>query len=217
MCTWQDALRTPAFWVFGIASALYGLVASGIGLFNESILAERGFSPEVYYRALAVTAITGLVGNFVAGAWLRLAVAATRPHRGSRFSWRCARRTAARHDARHVMAQAVAIGLAGGFVMVVFFSFWPRVYGRTDLGRIQGVAQALTVFASAIGPLLLAGCVEWTGSYGAMFYLLAAVIGVTAFSAMMTPLPAASPNSPRDKTPAGSPSDRALPAADDRS
>ena len=30
----------------------------------------------------------------------------------------------------HVMAQAVAMGIAGGFVMVVFFSFWGRAYGR---------------------------------------------------------------------------------------
>src|SRR2546427_9564237 len=37
-----EALRTPAFWVFAIGTSLYGLVASGIGLFNESILAERG-------------------------------------------------------------------------------------------------------------------------------------------------------------------------------
>jgi hypothetical protein len=51
-----------------VASSLYGLAASGIGRFNESILAERGFAPEVYHRALAVTAITGLAGNFVAGA-----------------------------------------------------------------------------------------------------------------------------------------------------
>ena len=48
---------------------MYGLVASGIGLFNESILAERGFAPGVYHQALAVTAITGLAGNFAAGAW----------------------------------------------------------------------------------------------------------------------------------------------------
>ena len=53
--TLQSALRSPAFWVFGIASSLYGLVASGIGLFNESILTERGFAPDVYHRALAVT------------------------------------------------------------------------------------------------------------------------------------------------------------------
>src|SRR5262245_22294883 len=43
--TLGDALRGGAFWVFALAASLYGLVASGIGLFNESILAERGFSP----------------------------------------------------------------------------------------------------------------------------------------------------------------------------
>jgi hypothetical protein len=30
------------------------------------------------------------------------------------------------------------MGLAGGFVMVIFFSFWGRAYGRAHLGRIQG-------------------------------------------------------------------------------
>jgi MFS family permease len=37
--TLRQALATPAFWVFGLASAVYGLIASGIALFNESILA----------------------------------------------------------------------------------------------------------------------------------------------------------------------------------
>ncbi len=44
--------------------------------------------------------------------------------------------------------------------MVLFFSVWPRAFGRRDLGRIQGAAQALTVLASAVGPLLLAWCVD---------------------------------------------------------
>ena len=65
--TLGEALRSPG-WVFALASSIYGLVASGIGLLNESILAERGFTPDVYYNALAVTAITGLAGNFAAGA-----------------------------------------------------------------------------------------------------------------------------------------------------
>ena len=52
-----------------MGAALYGLVASGIGLFNESILAERGFGPDVYYQTLIVTALTALMGNF-GGGWL---------------------------------------------------------------------------------------------------------------------------------------------------
>jgi MFS family permease len=89
----------------------------------------------------------------------------------------------------HVMAWAVAMGLGGGIVMVLFFSVWPRVFGRRHLGRIQGLAQALTVLASAIGPLLLAWCVAWTGSYAAMFQMLSAVVLATAGAAAVVPLP----------------------------
>ena len=83
----------------------------------------------------------------------------------------------------HVMAYAVVMGLAGGFVMVVFFSFWGRAYGRAHLGRIQGAAQILTVLASAVGPLLLAQCVALTGSYAAAFYALAAVVAALGLAA----------------------------------
>jgi MFS family permease len=179
----------PAFWIFAIGAALYGLVASGIGLFNESILAERGFGPDLYYQTLVVTAMTALLGNFLGG-WLAgrmpldrlLAISlavltagvAVLPFVGTRWQ---------------VMLWAVAMGLGGGLVMVLFFAVWPRVFGRRHLGQIQGVAQAITVLASALGPLLLAWCVDWTGSYSAMFMFLAAVIALAAVGALIVSLP----------------------------
>jgi MFS family permease len=186
---WQDALRTPAFWMFAIGAALYGLVASGIGLFNESILAERGFSADIYYQTLVVTAITALIGNF-GGGWLATRMSLTNLLAISLFVLSLGL-AALPHVTTigQAMAWATAMGLGGGLVMVLFFSVWPRVYGRAHLGRIQGAAQAMTVLASAIGPVLLAACIEWTGSYAGMFNILAGVIGIAAFSAMMTPLP----------------------------
>jgi MFS family permease len=187
--SWRAAMATGAFWVFAIGTALYGLVASGIGLFNESIFAERGFGPDIYYQSLAVTAITGLGGNFLGG-WLAERTPLTRlmalamavlaiglaalPHLSSIAA---------------VMTWAAGMGVGGGLVMVLFFSVWPRVYGRRHLGRIQGTAQALTVVASAIGPLLLAWCVDTTGSYAAMFRILAAIILAIAFIAAFVELP----------------------------
>jgi MFS family permease len=187
--TWKEAMTTPAFWVFSVGAALYGLVASGIGLFNESILAERGFGPEVYYQTLVVTALTALAGNF-GGGWL-----AERAPLGALLALSmfvltgglAALPFVTRYS--HVMAWATAMGLGGGIVIVLFFSVWPRVYGRRHLGRIQGVAQAVTVLASALGPLLLALCVEWTGSYRAMFQILAGIIGVVGAAALVTPIP----------------------------
>jgi MFS family permease len=187
--TLVEALRTPAFWVFSIGSALYGLIASGIGLFNESILAERGFGPEIYYQTLVVTAMTGLAGNFIGG-WLARTVPLDRLMAIS-LTLLALGLLALPHIATLTMAMAWAVimGLGGGLVMVLFFSVWPRLYGRRQLGRIQGVAQSMTVVASAVGPLLLAACVEMTGSYAAMFYILAAAVGAVAASAVLTTMP----------------------------
>jgi MFS family permease len=190
---WTEALLTPAFWVFAAGTALYGLVASGIGLFNESILAERGFSAQTYYQTLVVTALTALVGNFLGG-WLTTRVQLERLMAISLFVL-TGGLVALPHVSTqvHVMIWASAMGLGGGLVMVLFFSVWPSVFGRRHLGRIQGAAQALTVLASALGPLLLAWCVEWTGSYAMMFRMLAGVIAVVACAALITPAPSAPP------------------------
>lgn len=181
--TLGQALATARFWVFGLASAVYGLVASGIGLFNESILAERGLGAATYHRSLVIVALTALVGNFLGG-WLtsrwrmnRVLAMSMILLAGSLVALPHVRTQA------HVAAYAVVMGLAGGFVIVIFFSFWSHAYGRAHLGKIQGVAQALTVVASAVGPLLLAECVNRTGSYAAMFYVLTLVVLLLAFSA----------------------------------
>jgi len=187
--TLREALHTSAFWVFAIGAALYGLVASGIGLFNESILAERGFGPNIYYRTLVITAITSLAGNFIGG-WLARFVALNRLMALSLFVL-MAGLLALPHitSVAMTMAWAIMMGLGGGLVMVLFFSVWPRIYGRRELGRIQGVAQAMTVLFSAVGPLLLAACLETTGSYGAVFYILAATVGMFGGAAAIISVP----------------------------
>ncbi len=189
----RDALQTPAFWIFATGAALYGLVASGIGLFNESILAERGFGPNIYYQTLVITAMTGLAGNFIGG-WLARFVPLNRLMAVSLFVLMIGLLALPQVSSRAMaMAWATMMGLGGGLVMVLFFTVWPRVYGRRELGRIQGVAQAMTVLASAIGPLLLAACVEVTGSYAAMFYMLAAAVGVIGGAAAVISTPESRP------------------------
>src|ERR687892_1535357 len=187
--TLREALSTPSFWVFGVASAVYGLIASGIALFNESILAERRFDASTYHRSLIIVALTSLVGNFLGG-WIaskwkmkRLLSLAMVLLAASLF--------ALPHVATqlHVAIYAAVMGLAGGFVIVIFFSFWSAAYGRKHLGKIQGAAQALTVIASALGPLALAETVSRTGSYASIFYLLTLVVMVLALLAWFVKTP----------------------------
>jgi MFS family permease len=172
-----EALRTPAFWVFGLASAMFGLVYSGIALFNQSILEQRGFDANVYQMVLVVSTMLGLLANF-GGGWLamrwpiqRLMGLGMAVLAGALVALPLVTTMTG------VMGYGVAMGVAGGVVTVVFFSVWSQVFGRVELGRIQGAAQMMTVVASAIGPVLLAATLERTGSYDLMFWVLA---GLTA-------------------------------------
>ena len=52
------------------------------------------------------------------------------------------------------------------------------------------------MFASAVGPLLLASWAETTGSYAGAFYALAAVLGLLAAAALVVRVPAAADPTP---------------------
>lgn len=187
--TLAQALRTPAFWVFALASSIYNLVASGVGLFNESILAERGFAAGTYHRSLVIVALVSLVGNFLGG-WL---ASRWSMNRLMALAMTLLALALASLPSLKTLAQVDAfsavMGLSGGFVIVIFFSFWAKAFGRAHLGRIVGTAQMMTVLSSAVGPLLLAQCHAATGSYATVFYALAVVIALLGFMAWSVKAP----------------------------
>lgn len=84
---------------------------------------------------------------------------------------------------------AVLIGGAGGFITVMFFAVWSHAFGRAHLGRIQGVAQILTVIASASGPLLFAKCAEQYHSYNPVLFILAPGVLLLAIASWKVALP----------------------------
>jgi MFS family permease len=189
--TLGDALRTPAFWVFGGATSLFGLVSSGLGLFNEAVLAERGFDQATYVAFLAGTAIIGLFGQLISG-WMTLRwsmptlLGISLLIYALTLAWIPFLTT-------HVQLGILAVlfGVAGGMITVIFFAVWRRAFGPLHLGRIQGAAQMLTVLASAIGPLIFAQSANWTGSYFPALFVLAPCVLVLGITAFRITLPAA--------------------------
>jgi MFS family permease len=177
--TFRQALGSSAFWAFAIGAALYALIASGAGLFNEAIFLERHFTVEDFHTVLAVTALSSLTGNFLAG-WLTNRM---------RLSWLMAGTMALLaaslvaflfvENRPQLWLQSAAMGVSGGFVMVLFFAIWGRAFGPAQLGLIQGTAQVTTVLASALGPVVFAGVREWTHSYRPLFWGLATAVAIT--------------------------------------
>lgn len=185
----QDALYTPSFWVFGLATSLFGLASSGLGLFNEAVLAERGFDQQTYVNFLAGTTVVGLIGQFATG-WLSLHWPIQRLLGISMFLYAVAL-AALPFLTTHpqLWAFAVLIGLSCGAVTVIFFAVWRQAFGPLHLGRIQGAAQMLTVLASAVGPLIFAQSATWTGSYFPAVWVLAPCVLVLSLAAFRVELP----------------------------
>jgi MFS family permease len=185
----RDALGTSAFWVFGGATSLYGLVASGLGLFNEAVLAERGFSQETYHKFLAGTAIIAVIGQLGCGL-MTLRWSMQRLVAGALFAYAIALAAFPfLTTLPQLWAFAALMGFSGGMITVIFFAIWRRAYGSASLGRIQGAAQMLTVLASAIGPLLFAKSVELTGSYMPVLRALAPAVALLGIAALRVRLP----------------------------
>ena len=187
--TLGEALGTAAFWMFAVATALFGLVSSGLGLFNQHVLAERGFSQEAYRTFLAVTAGTALVGQFGCG-WLgrtwplpRLLAIAMGIYGAALGGLPFVGTPSA------LWSVAVLLGISGGMITVLFFAVWGQAFGQAHLGRIQGAAQMLTVLASAIGPLIFAKGFELTGSYTPTLWVLAPCVLAIGAAARWLRLP----------------------------
>ena len=174
--TLSQALRTGAFWLFAGSGAAFNLVSSGLGLFNEAVLAERGFNQKMFHWFLAVSTLMALGGQFLSG-WL------TRQWRYQTLVClalalyaACLGAIPLISAAWQLWSLAVVLGVAGGMIIVVFFSVWSDLFGQRHLGQIQGAAQMLTVVSSALGPVLFADGARRFGSYAPLLFVLAGAV-----------------------------------------
>lgn len=189
--TLPQALQTPAFWAFALSGTVFALVSTGLMLFNEAVLTERGFPKEMMIPVIAVITLMGLLANFGAG-FLGELISIGRMMGGAMFFLAvslCMLPLA--HTKVMVYGYAVAIGIAGGIVTVVFFVCWAKVFGRKHLGSIQGAAQLLTVLGSATGPVVLQLSVHYTHSSSPLLFALAPLVALLGVVCLLVPLPVA--------------------------
>jgi MFS family permease len=187
--TLGDAVLTPTFWLFALATSYYGLVSAGHTLFNESLLAERGFNRSVYFELLKFGVPFGLAANLLTG------YLATRIRLGFLLAGGMAVMAGTLAAFPHittlteVYAYTAGMAIAGGVVTVLFFSVWRQAFGPGHLGTIQAPAQLLTVLASAFGPLIFAAGKRAHGHYAPVMENFAIAAAVFAALALVVPLP----------------------------
>jgi MFS family permease len=188
--TLSQALRSPGFWTFSLATSFYGMVVAGTSLFNESILAERGFDKAVFVTVTQLGIPIGLASNLLVGylatRWPlgRLMALATGLFAAALFTFPHVR------TETQVYAYAAALAAAGGAITVCFFTVYRQAFGPAHLGSIQGLAQMLTVLFSAVGPQVFASTKVRLGAYAPLFPTCAAVAAALAVLTWAAGLPA---------------------------
>jgi cyanate permease len=188
--TLAQALRSPVFWTFSVVTSFYGMVVAGTSLFNESILAERGFDKTVFVNVTQLGIPIALTANLLVG-WLatrwplsRLMALATGLLAAALITFPWVSTEA------EVYLYAATLAAAGGAITVCFFSVYRQAFGPARLGSIQGVAQMLTVLFSAAGPLIFASTQARLGSYSPLFPVLAAISLCLALTTWIVGTPA---------------------------
>lgn len=189
--TLRQALATPAFWFFAVATSLFGLVASGVMLFNIKVLEERGLGLVDYYETAKLAAPFSLLGQALCG-WLarrwtyqRLSVIGLTLYAVSLVGLTVV------GSRSELIPVSILASFSGGMITVMFFAAFPRLFGRRELGRIQGAAQMATVFASAVGPVVFGASSYYAGSFRPALYGSAAAIVLVGAIALFVPAPTA--------------------------
>jgi MFS family permease len=152
-------------------------------------LAERGFDTKTAVAVMSVLTGTGLLANLIGGALMNrerlgkllgigLFVLAVGLGLFPRIS-----------SMGQLHIYAIAIGLAGGIVTVIFFSAWSQIFGTANVGKILGAAQLLTILASASGPMFSAAVQVRFDTFAPLFYASAAASAFLAACAFLVPLP----------------------------
>ncbi|HEY3901812.1 MAG TPA: MFS transporter [Chthoniobacter sp.] len=195
--TLGEALRTPIFWVFSGGTGLFLLVFSGLGLFNQAILSERGFDPETYHHFLGVASVCALPGQLLCG-WLSLRRPLTRLLAAALFLYSIGLAALPLlHTHLQLWLFAATFGIAAGFINVIYFAVWGQAFGHAHLGRIQGAAQMAAVLATAVGPLIFAKCQAAVGSFTPVLVTLAAIsfcAGLVTWQTKMIPADSSPPS-----------------------
>ena len=187
--TLAQAMRTQAFWLFGLAISVIALIGSGTSLFNESVLKQQGFSNTVYYKLGTFIPLVGLIFKLPVG-WLGLHCRLNQLHAAGLFLLAaCLMGLPYIHTEFGITVYGVGMGISGTITTVLFFSVWGEAYGRTHLGQIQSVAQMMTVLASALGPVVFAECFEKYHSYAPAFQVLSGIVTLLAVWSVVVHMP----------------------------
>lgn len=178
----SEASKTRAFWLLLVCAAIPGIVNTGLTFHLVSIFKENSLPLEAAAGILSLTALIGLPVTFLTGMLLdkvKVQYMLVLVFAGEMVSLFLLQQA-------NFLAAAVIFGLIWGVSMgmerIVMAVVWPNYFGRKHIGSISGIAMAMIVTGSALGPLPLGIAFDVFGGYQEILWalMLFPAIGISA-------------------------------------
>lgn len=176
----RELLASKMFWLLVIPIAIPSLVDTALIFHQVDLFEQRGLSAAVAAGAFVPFAMASASSNVVAGFLV------------DRFGPRLVFVFAAAllvtppllvqiiGTPIGALGYAVIIGAGSGMTMMVSRTVWAHYYGRFGLGRVQGMAMVVTIFSSALGPMVLSILKDAFDGYAVGLAVMAALMGAAA-------------------------------------
>ena len=187
--TRAEALRTQAFWLLALFTALVWPIQAGMSLHQPAHLMERGLTPGSAAMSVSIftaaSALTGLsYGFLLRRIGVKVALVAT----GCLLSLSALVMTSVT-SLSGALVSAILFGMGMGGMHVTLPVAWADYFGRRSFGAIRGVALSIQVAAQAAGPLLSGILRDLTGTYTASLMCFATLGALGALAALATRAP----------------------------
>lgn len=182
--TRTEALRTRAFWMLALYTAMIYPVQAGLSLHQAAHVIERGLSTATAATVVSLFSFSSAFTGFSYGVlqrWLNTKVAlafAGLLLAASSFAMM------ATTTPLGAMTAGVLFGLGIGGVHTLLPIAWADYFGRRNYGAIRGIALTVQVASQAAGPLASGILRDWTGDYMASLVLFAVLSGLGAVTAL---------------------------------
>lgn len=199
--TLGQAVRTSMFWVIAAGVATSGMLGTALAFHQISVLGAQGLPPAEAAANFLPQTITGILATLLTGAMAdRIA-----PKFGVTFAMTTLAGALVLLPTVSPGLSAVVYGLVLGAAMGslrgIEAAAYVRYYGTTHIGAIRGVATAISLASTAVGPLLLSIGHDMAGGYRLpvlAFAVLPAAVAVLSVFARTSRHPSPSPSpSPR--------------------
>jgi MFS family permease len=191
-----EAVRTPAFWLLMLYTALVYPVQAGVSLHQAPHLVERGLEPTTAALIVSGFSLMSGAGSFACAflpRWLPIRVLLAGVGLLLALGTLLFARVATPADG-YLAAGLFGLGIGG--VLTLLPLAWADYFGRANYGAIRGLALSAQVLAQAAGPLVSGILRDATGDYRLALGCFGALSVASIFAALAAKVPRAAGSAP---------------------